>query len=371
MAGSPTTYWNYIKVEELLSLQCGLEETDRELTNDEVLFITVHQIDELWFKLILRELVAVRDCFAQVPVPETSLAAAVRGIGRVATLLRSVSQHFELMETVTTRDYLGFRDKLFPASGFQSAQLREIEILLGLDPDHRVHLGHEGSYIDALKNADGSSSPALLRVQRRQQDTPCVRDALQAWLYRTPIQGSVPDDAGDAEVVAKFLEEFVAAHRRQSDHQLEMAKAHAMSDKDIERLEVRYAGEIDKARLFLMGADVDEADRRRVSRVRAALVYIESYRELPLLAWPRELVDGIILLEQSFLIFRQRHARMVERVIGRRTGTGGSAGVEYLDQTALKYRVFSNVWAVRTLLLRSEALPAVERPEFYAFTHGQ
>ncbi len=370
MARKPTTYWDYVKVEELLSLQGGLEPTDQELSNDEVLFITVHQIDELWFKLILRELGAVRDCFARVPVPETSLATAVRGIERIATLLRSVAQHFELMETVTTRDYLAFRDKLFPASGFQSAQLREIEILLGLDPDHRVHLGHENSYIDALKNADGSPSPALLRVQNRQKDTPSVRDALRAWLFRTPIQGSGPHYADDEATVAKFIDAFVEAHRRQSARQLEMAKAHALSDEDVQRLETRYAGEIDKAQAFLQGDDAPAEQRRTISRVRAALVYIESYRELPLLAWPRQLVDGIILLEQAFLIFRQRHARMVERVIGRRTGTGGSAGVDYLDQTALKYRVFSDVWAVRTLLLRSEALPEVERADFYAFTQG-
>ena len=65
--------------------------------------------------------------------------------------------------------------------------------------------------------------------------------------------------------------------------------------------------------------------------------------------------------------FRQRHARMVERMIGRRTGTGGSAGVDYLDQTALKYRVFRDIWAVRTLLVREGELPTLERPDFYGF----
>src|SRR6185436_12959537 len=101
--------------------------------------------------------------------------------------------------------------------------------------------------------------------------------------------------------------------------------------------------------------------------IRAALMFIESYRELPLLAWPREILDSIVALEQAFVIFRQRHARMVERVIGRRTGTGGSAGVEYLDNTALRYRVFRDIWAVRTLLLRHAALPSLEHPEVYDF----
>ena len=95
-------------------------------------------------------------------------------------------------------------------------------------------------------------------------------------------------------------------------------------------------------------------------------MFLESYRELPLLAWPRVIIDELVAFEQAFVIFRQRHARMVERVIGRRTGTGGSAGVDYLDQTALRYRIFSDVWATHTLLVRKEALPPLERPEAYA-----
>jgi len=371
MARSATAYWDYIKVEELLGLQNGLDTTDEGLTNDEVLFITVHQIDELWFKLIVRELVALRDCFVRVPVPEQSLASAARSIRRTATLLRNVAQHFELMETVTTRDYLDFRDKLFPASGFQSAQLREMEILLGLNAAQRIHLGHEGSYLDALKNADGSASPALRRVQRRLDDTPTVREGLHAWLFRTPIHGSGPDDAGDPETVSAFIDSYLEGHRVQNVRQVDMAKAHAATDEDIARLEKRYADELVRATAFLNASDEPEADRRTISRIRAGLIYIESYRELPLLAWPREIVDGIIMLEQAFLIFRQRHARMVERLIGRRTGTGGSAGVDYLDQTALKYRIFSDIWAVRTLLLRRDALPPVDNAGSYAFSHGQ
>ena len=80
-------------------------------------------------------------------------------------------------------------------------------------------------------------------------------------------------------------------------------------------------------------------------RIRAAALFIIQNPDLPLLAWPREVVSGLVELEQGMLIFRQRHARMVERVIGRRTGTGGSAGVDYLDQTALRYRIFDDVWA--------------------------
>ena len=62
-------------------------------------------------------------------------------------------------------------------------------------------------------------------------------------------------------------------------------------------------------------------------------LFIESYRDLPLLSWPRVLIDSFVELEESLLLFRNSHARMVERMIGRRMGTGGSSGVDYLDAT--------------------------------------
>lgn len=370
MPRSPITYWDYLRIDELLSLQSGLSEDESTLANDEVMFITIHQIDELWLKLALRELVSVRDLFAQERVPEQSLASAVRGVRRMALLFHQIASHFALMETMTTRDYLAFRDKLFPASGFQSAGLREIEILLGLEDAQRIALGHEKSYRDALRNPDGSDSPASRRVAARLEDRPHLREALSDWLYRTPIDGSTPDDAGDAEAVERFIAGYCAAHRSEIDIARAQARHDALTPEDAERLDAGYRKAADGTAAFLRAMDRPEAERARRSRVRAALVFIESYRELPLLAWPREVVDSIVELEQAFVIFRQRHARMVERVIGRRTGTGGSAGVDYLDRTALAYRVFEDVWAVRTLLLRRGALPELRHPEAYGLAVG-
>lgn len=371
MAPKATTYWDYIKVEELLALQGGVAETDADLSNDEVVFIVVHQIDELWFKLALREVERSRDLFAAEKVREQSLSSAVRSLRRAALLFEQVSSHFVLMETLTTRDYLAFRDKLIPASGFQSAQMRELEILMGLRPDERIPLGHERSYLDALRHPDGSDSPALARVRARLDDKPTVKEALDEWLYRTPIQGSTPDQAGDEATVLRFLEEYSGAQAREIEQVMYHAMAQARTDDDRGRLEARYRGEIANARRFLFGDDVPSEGRARRVRIRAALLFIESYRELPLLAWPREVIDSIVAVEQAFVMTRQRHARMVERVIGRRTGTGGSAGVDYLDKTALSYRIFGDFWAVRTLLIRRAAMPPVERPEVYGFLAGE
>jgi tryptophan 2,3-dioxygenase len=367
VGGRATLYWDYIKIEELLSLQGGVEAGDEGLSNDEVMFIVVHQIDELWFKLAVRELVHVRDLFAQEKVREQSLSSAARGIRRCALLFDQVARHFALMETMTTRDYLGFRDKLSPASGFQSAQLREIEILMGLRLDERLPLGHDHDYLRALKYPDGRESPASRRVERRLSDRPTLHEALGEWLYRTPIQGSTPEDPGDEEVVRAFLERYLAAMVIELEDAMSLAIAAAPGEADRQRLAQRYRQEMINARAFLHAEEAPAGQRERWSRIRAALLFIESYRELPLLAWPREVLDAVVELEQAFVIFRQRHARMVERVIGRRAGTGGSAGVDYLDQTALKYRIFRDLWAVRTLLIRKSALPRLEHPEVYGF----
>lgn len=366
MSPKTTTYWDYLQLDTLLELQQGIHEHESELSNDEVLFIIIHQIDELWMKLTLRELVSVRDLFALETVPETSMAAAVRSMARGAKLFGHLAGHFALMETMTTRDYLNFRDKLSPASGFQSAQMREIEIVMGLSQEERIPLGAEG-YLQALKNKDGTDTNASRRVEARLADSPSLLEAIDAWLMRTPIDGSTPDDPNDDEAVVEFIEAYLVGHASECAHAQALSMKNALTPKDEQRLRARYDGEKKSARAFLMADDIEEGQRARRRRIRSAAVFVESYRELPLLAWPRELLDGIIALEQSFVIFRQRHARMVERIIGRRTGTGGSAGVDYLDNTAMKYRIFKDVWAARTLLLRKQALPKLKHAESYGF----
>ena len=356
------SYWDYIRVEDLLALQAGFGDDEREVGNDEALFIVVHQVYELWFKLVLRELRALRETFRQNPVPDVELAAASRSIRRVIAIFEQAVGHFRVIETLTTRDYLGFRDKLIPASGFQSAQLREIEILLGLDDRTRIPLGREGSFKEALRSSDGSPSPATLRVEARLADGPSLKAVVYDWLARTPIDGS-SDDAS----IERFLASFLGAHRREIATRVDRAIHEALTPADVDRLRERYEAEIAQAEAFLRATDAPEASRAQLCRVRAAAVFLESYRELPRLAWAREIVDGLIAMEQAMVIWRQRHARMVERVIGRRVGTGGSAGVDYLDRTALEYRVFGDLWAVRTLLLQAGSVPGLEHADDYRF----
>ena len=364
----PASYWDYIRVEDLLSLQGGLEADESALSNDEVMFISVHQVFELWFKLVLRELLAARNLFTRETVAEQELSGVVHSLRRATTIFRVANHHWEVMETLSTREFLAFRDKLIPASGFQSAQLRQIEIVFGLAEEDRIPLGLEGSYLEALRAHDGTDSPALDRVRRQLGEGSSLKAAIEEWLWRTPIDGTSPHDDDARAKLTAFVEAFLAAHAREVDSGAARANAIARSAEDRARIAARYAAEKLSVRAFFTPTESEGGERR--ARIRAAMLLIETYRELPLLAWPREVLDGLVELEQLFVIFRQRHARMVERVIGRRTGTGGSAGVDYLDSTALKYRIFRDLWAIRTLQIRRASAPKLRHPEFYDFRNS-
>ena len=305
------TYSEYLRLEELLKLQTGIDGDEKKLSNDELHFILVHQNFELWFKLIINELKCTRDILDSNYVEETSLPQAVHHMTRVIETFKLMSQQWKVMETLEPQDFLNFRDELGTASGFESFQMREMESLMGK------------KWIDGKPiGKDESTEKSLYEVT-------CD------WLQRTPIQGSTPDSSNDNEEVNTFIKQYIEAHKN------------------------LYPDTNQEAMDFF---EQDSVLRRR----RAGLIFIESYRELPLLSWPRKLISTLIELEESMILWRSSHARMVERIIGRRIGTGGSSGVDYLDMTT-KYRVFIDLWSVRSILIKKEALPALKNPEFYGF----
>lgn len=361
-----STYWDYLHLNELLSLQGGLENDEDALLPDELHFIIVHQTYELWFKLILRSLRSARDRLALPRVDEDTVPVAVHHLRRVSAILRLAVHQFEVMETLTPQDFLAFRDKLVPSSGFQSFQMREMEILLGLDRRQRIQYGDVDplDHIRHLATSSPAGAMAWGRIEAVRQEE-SVLAVVERWLYRTPIQGTTPDDPGDAANVEAFLEDYLAAHAKN----LEGQRAHlvnALDRTDEDRLRARFDGMAKATREFLYALDVPEEERAHHLRVRAAILFIECYRDLPLLAWPRLLLDAVVDMEEQLVLWRHRHVRMVERTIGRRVGTGGSDGVGYLDGT-LSYRIFRDLWAVRTVMLAKSALPALKRPHLYGF----
>ncbi|MHA2502004.1 MAG: tryptophan 2,3-dioxygenase family protein [Candidatus Kariarchaeaceae archaeon] len=357
------TYWQYLELENLLKLQGGITGNESDVSEDELHFIIVHQVFELWFKLAIRELRLARDILGQPKVEEDIIPFVVHHIKRVNTILQLASHHFELMETLTPQDFLNFRGKLGTASGFQSFQLREMEFILGLDQKQRDAQGHPNParYITATAGTEGFGAEIRERITNAQQET-TLRDALHEWLYRTPIHGSGPLDDGDDEVISSFIQDYLDQMAKVNQHQIDMLVAAGGNEEQIKK---QFDVTVTNASDFLNATDVDGDPKLR--RTRVAILFIESYRKLPLLAFPRLLLDTIVEMEEYMTEFRFQHARMVERIIGRRVGTGGSAGVDYLDQTT-KYRTFPELWAVRTLLLPPSDVPPLKNAEFYSFS---
>jgi tryptophan 2,3-dioxygenase len=118
------SYNSYLKVQDLIGLQECLSDPKH---HDELLFITVHQAYELWFKQILHEIDAAVSLMG-----EERLAAAARALRRVIEIEKLLINQIHILETMTPINFLGFRDELNPASGFQSMQFREIEFASGL-----------------------------------------------------------------------------------------------------------------------------------------------------------------------------------------------------------------------------------------------
>ena len=118
------TYSTYLKIDELLSLQEPRTESPEP---HEMLFIVIHQASELWFKQILHELDYLRDAFEKNETPRI-----LQTLKRVLSIWKTVIVQIDILETMTPTQFISFRNNLGSASGFQSAQFRELEFVLGL-----------------------------------------------------------------------------------------------------------------------------------------------------------------------------------------------------------------------------------------------
>ena len=156
------TYGSYLHIDELVALQ---QPQSQPAHHDEMLFIIIHQVYELWFKQMLHELeAAMRYLAADDPLRTT------RALGRVHTIQRVLEQQIDVLETMTPHEFNAFRELLNPASGFQSAQFRELEFLCGVGKTgYLAHLEHN--------NAERA------RLERRLGE-PTLYDALKAFLKR-------------------------------------------------------------------------------------------------------------------------------------------------------------------------------------------
>src|SRR3954465_8041341 len=129
------TYADYLKLDQLLGAQQPLSNL-----HDEMLFIVIHQTKELWMKQMLHELnLAIR------LVDEDAFAPAYKALSRVGRIQSVMTLSWDVLATLTPVDYLKFRDVLGTSSGFQSVQLREIALALGINAPNFVNHYEEGS----------------------------------------------------------------------------------------------------------------------------------------------------------------------------------------------------------------------------------
>ena len=266
--GARLTYGSYLRLEQLLASQ-QLE--SEPAAHDELLFITIHQVYELWFKQLLHEATAARDAMMSTGTNADSTGAntgdnrvwwAQHLLQRMHVIERVLVQQVDVLETMTPQDFLEFRQTLAPASGFQSVQFRELEFLSGAkDP----------SFVERFKG--------LTPVEKERLRTRLAEPTLwDAFLHVLESRGlPVADDAEVTDSVRR------TAHDRS-----------------------RYA-------------DV----------------------------WA--LAEALLQHDELAAAWRARHVVMVERMIGTKTGTGGSSGADYL-RSRLDLRYFPLLWELRSHL---------------------
>ncbi len=257
----PLTYSSYLKLDEILSAQNPHAE---EPEHDEMLFIIIHQIYELWFKQILHELDYLQKLFIN-----NDTGRALHTLKRVLTILKVVVAQVDVLETMTPLEFLSFRDRLESASGFQSFQFRELEFALGYK--------RESTFVHY---PEGSTARHRLEIRYRQ---PALWDAFLHYLAHNGLD--VPKDLLTRDVTQP----------------------------------IQPSPAIQKT-------------------------LIEIYWHQPIIS---QVCERLVDLDEGVQEWRYRHVKMVERTIGAKEGTGGSAGIEYLQSTLLK-PVFPDLWAIRT-----------------------
>ncbi len=197
---SEMTYNDYLKVPELLSLQ---QRQSDPAHHDEMLFIIIHQAYELWFKLIIHELDSAMDHMRRGEV-----LRARHFVHRCVEVLKVLVSQIHILETMQPVEFLQFRDRLTPASGFQSMQFREVEFMSGLK---------EPRYLQFFKNR-----PDLQAILQARLDGPDLRsrfyDLLKSLGFDLPEGASELERAGDAAVCEKILSALIPIYRNPQDN---------------------------------------------------------------------------------------------------------------------------------------------------------
>ena len=331
-------YGDYLALEKILNAQ-HLESKARGVdAHDEMLFIIIHQTYELWFKQIIYELNSVMDIFREKRINDNSAAlqTATHRMGRIGEIFKILVQQMSVMETMTAMDFLDFRDLLTPASGFQSFQFRVLEAMLGLRMNERHQVGYYEhqlrlEHIQAIRLAENQTS---------------LFELLDRWLERIPFWE-----------VEKYWGEFTVPEGAKTDIHPFWATYRHIFEGNLQGEERQNIAMEQFDALFLADGDAPNRHCRLSAASCRAALFINVYREYPLLQLPFQLLSQLLDLDAQMASWRQRHLAMVRRIIGLRAGTGGSSGADYLKGALDKHHVFGDIAQLATYLIPRHSRP--------------
>ncbi len=324
-------YSEYLQLDKILNAQTlESDKPGREHAHDEMLFIVIHQSYELWFKQVMYEVGSVMEIFSKSKISDNSpdLYMVHHRLKRVVNIMHMLVSKIDIIETMTPLDFLDFRDLLRPASGFQSIQFKLLEAALGLKMENRH--GKE-YYISQLKPEDA-------QIIRDAEKTKPLIALINEWLERMPFFDDTAywKDTNVSSFWEKYKEIYSASLADGEKNNLAVFEKQLLSE----------------------GSDPDWS---LSPKARRAALFIMLYRDYPLLQLPFGLINVLLEIDEAISIWRYRHMSMVHRIIGMRTGTGGSTGKDYLSGALAKHHIFSEFAGLTSFLIERNKLPQLSQ----------
>ncbi|CAF3126833.1 unnamed protein product [Rotaria socialis] len=342
------TYGNYLKLDRLLNSQVLLSaqnDQNKNPVHDEHLFMIIHQTFELWFKQILWEIDSLRDIFGNKSIDESHMFVSINRLQRCVQIWRLLCDQIIILETMTPLDFMEFRSYLSPASGFQSLQFRLIENRLGLPEKSRV-LYNQISY----KNAFPSSNEQTDLTNSLEEPTLLV--LIEQWLERTP---------GLEDSTFNFWERYKRAVAQYINYLQTNAQdepnptAREAALEDVKKTADTFRSFIDEKFHQQLLA---RSERRMSHKALQGALMIMLYREQPRFQGPYQVLSLLMDIDALITKWRYNHLILVQRQIGNKQGTGGSAGYSYLRSTCSdRYKVFIDLFNLASFLIPREFLP--------------
>jgi len=348
MKNTKPSYSKYLQLDKILDAQKPLSNILDKPIHDEMLFIVIHQIYELWFKQIIHEIDSVIDLFKESYIEENNLSIIVNRLNRVTMIQELLINQIKILESMTPMDFLEFRNLLSPASGFQSFQFRIIENKLGLKRDNRLKFSKE-PYDSYLNERDKEN------VQKSEQDSLFAH--IEQWLERTPFIKSKNFDFWSEYrlSVDKMLKEDIEVIKNNPNLSQEAKNKNLLHyDKIFENYSIIF----DNAKynkLLKTGA------KRFSQKASLASLFIMLYREQPILDLPYRIITKLIDIDNLMNKWRYGHATLAQRMIGSKIGTGGSSGHSYLRKTLEKHKIFDDLTNLSTYLIPRSSLPELPK----------